>query len=82
MHSYTLPTVNINIFPQYMFLRILRRALYLRKFDVGQNSNLNGTNRIDWYVRENLTTQKCLLVLDAQKFSYALTVYDADCSST
>ena len=60
-------TVNIEIFMQYIFLRILRWALDARKFDVSENYYHNRTNRINWYMRENLTTRICLLMLDARK---------------
>ena len=64
-------TVNIEIFAQYIFSRISRRALDARKFDVGENHHQNRTNRINWYMRENLAARICLLMLDAQKFSCA-----------
>ena len=36
---------------------------------MSENHYHNNTNRINWYVRENLTTRICLLMLDAHKFS-------------
>ena len=39
-------TVNIEIFAQYIFSRISRRAIDARKFDVSENYNHNRTNRI------------------------------------
>ena len=36
-------TVNIEIFAQYIFSRISRRALDARKFDVSENYNHNTT---------------------------------------
>ena len=48
----TCNTVNVKIFVQYIFSRILRRALDAQKFDVSENYNQYRTNRIKWYVRE------------------------------
>ena len=62
-------TVNVDIFAQYIFSRISHRALDARKFDVSEKYYHNRTNRINWYVRENLTPRICLLTLDARKFS-------------
>ena len=42
---------------QYIFSRILCRALDARKYNVSENCNHNRTNKIDWYVHGNLTTQ-------------------------
>ena len=39
-------TVNVEIFAQYIFSRISRRAIGARKFDVSENYNHNRTNRI------------------------------------
>ena len=64
-------TVNVDIFAQYIFSRILRRALDARKFDVSENYYHNRTNRISGYMRENLAARICLLMLDARKFSCA-----------
>ena len=61
----------VNVETQYIFSRISRRALYWRKIDVGENYYHNRTNRINWYVRENLPARKCLLMLDARKFTCA-----------
>ena len=52
-HTHTDNTVNVEIFAQYIFSRISRRAIDARKFDVSENYNHNRTNRIKWYVREN-----------------------------
>ena len=49
-------TVNVEICTQYIFSCISRRALDAPKFDVCENYNHDRTNRIKWYVRENLTT--------------------------
>ena len=51
-------TVNVDIFTQNIFLRISRRALDARKFDVSENYNHDRTSRIKWSVRENLTTPR------------------------
>ena len=59
-------TVNVEIFSQYIFSR---RALDERKFDVSKNYYYDRTNRINWYVRENLATRICLLMRDVRKFS-------------
>ena len=40
----SLHTVNIEIFAEYIFSRISRRAIDARKFDVSENYNHNGTN--------------------------------------
>ena len=64
-------TVNVEFFAQDMFSRNSRRALDMRKFDVSKNYYHNKTNRINWYVRENLAAQICILMLDAPKFSGA-----------
>ena len=61
-------TVNVEIFAQYIFSR---RALDARKFDVSENYYHNRTNRINWYMRENLAALICLLMLDARKCSCA-----------
>ena len=65
------PTVNVDIFTQYIFSCISRRALDARKFDVSKNYYQNRKNRINWYVRENLVARICLLVLNTQKISCA-----------
>ena len=75
-------TVNVEIFAQYIFLRISRRALDARKFDVSENYNHNNkrTIRNKQLMRENLSTRICVLGLDARKFSCAkistFTVYN------
>ena len=43
----------------------------MQRFDVSDFCNDNSTNRINWYVYENLTTRICLLILDVRKFSCA-----------
>ena len=60
--------MNIEMFVQYLFfLRISRRAL----FDVSETYYHNRTNRINWYVHENLAVQVYLLMLDVRKSSWA-----------
>ena len=63
--------MNLEIFAQYIILRILRRVLDARKFGVSENYNYNRTNRTNCYVHENLIMRTCLLEVDAIKFSYA-----------
>ena len=46
-------TVNVEIFAQYIFSRISRRAVDERKFDVSVNYYHSRTDRINWHVREN-----------------------------
>ena len=62
-------TVNVEIFAQYIFSRISRRALDARKNDVSENYNHNRTNRNKQHMRENLTARICVIGLDARKFS-------------
>ena len=50
-------TVCIDIFTQYIFSCILHGALNARIFDVYGNYHHNSTNRINWYVCENLTSR-------------------------
>ena len=64
-------TVNVEIFAQYIFSRISRMALCARKYDVSENLNHYASNRIKCYVRENLSTRKCQMGLDARKYSSA-----------
>ena len=53
----------VHIFAHFM------QGLSARQFDVSEKMKHNGTNRINWlYVRKNLTTQTCLLGIDARKF--------------
>ena len=47
-----LNTVNVEIFAQYIFSRISRRALNARKLDVSENYNCNRTNRNKQHMRE------------------------------
>ena len=63
--------VNVDIFAQYIFSRILRRALDAQKFDVSENYHHKRTNRISWYVREKLATLKYILMRDARQFGCA-----------
>ena len=59
----------------------MARALDARKFDASESYYHNNTNRIYWYVCENLTSRICLLELDARKFScvkismFTITIY-------
>ena len=64
-----LSTVNVEIFTQYIFSRISRRALDAQKFDVSETYYHNRTNRINWHMHKNWAVQICLLMLDAQKCS-------------
>ena len=64
-----LATVNVDIFTLYIFLRILRSALDARKYDVSEKMKHYRSNRINYKMRENLSTRKCHQGLDAQKFS-------------
>ena len=59
------------MFAQYIFSRISRTASYARKYDVSEKINQNSTKRTNSYLRENFDAQKCLLWLDARKFSCA-----------
>ena len=64
-------TVNVEMFAQYIHLRISRRALNAHKLDVSKNCDCKRTNRNKQHMRENLTARICLKGLDAQKFSCA-----------
>ena len=64
-------TVDVEIFAQYIFSRISRRAVDARKVDVSENYNHNRTIRINWYVRENIAARVCFQGLDARKYSSA-----------
>ena len=46
-------------------------VLYARKYDVSENINQNSAKRTNSYLRENLVARKCILRLDARKFSCA-----------
>ena len=76
-------TVNVEIFAQYIFSRISRRASDARKFDVSENHYHKRTNRNKQHMRENLTARICLIGLDARRFSCAkistFTVCTASC---
>ena len=61
-------TVNVEISMQYIFPRILRRALHAEKYNVSKSNNHNRTNGINWCVRKHLITQT---ELDARKLSSA-----------
>ena len=65
---YFLHTVNVEIFSQYIFSRISRSALDARKYDVSEKMKHYRSNRINYKMRENLSTRKWL---DARKFSCA-----------
>ena len=58
---------------QCIFSRISCRASDARTFHVSEKMNHNRTNKINWYVCENLTARKCLLGLDTRKNIYAYT---------
>ena len=62
-------TVNVEIFAQYIFSRISRSALDARKYDVIVKMKHYRSNRINYKMRENLSTRKCPQGLDARKFS-------------
>ena len=64
-------TVKVESFAQYIFSRILRMALYARKYDVSEKINETSTKRTNSYLRENLFAQKCSLRLYARKFNCA-----------
>ena len=63
--------MNIEIFAQYIFSRISRSALDARKYDVSEKMKHYRSNRINYEIRENLSTRKCHQGLDARKFSCA-----------
>ena len=65
-------TVNVKIFAQYIFSRILYRALDALNFAVSENYNHDRTNRTsNWYLRKDLAMQTCHLGLDVRKFNCA-----------
>ena len=64
-------TVKVEICMQYIFLHILRRVLDARKYDVSEKINPYRANRINCYMRENLSIRKCHAGLDVQQFSSA-----------
>ena len=64
-------TVNVEIFAQYIFLRISRMTLHARKYDVSEKINQTSIERTNSYLRENLVARKCSLRLYARKFSCA-----------
>ena len=72
-------TVNVDIFVQYIFSHISRRALDVRKYDVSEKMNHYRSNRNTYWMHETLSTLKCHVGLDARKFSFtkisAFTVY-------
>ena len=75
-------TVNVEIFTQYIFSRISRSALDARKYDVSEKMKHYRSNRINYKMRENLSTRKCHQGLDARIFSCAkistFTVFDIE----
>ena len=64
-------TVNVEIFAHYIFLRISRMVSYAQKYDVSENLNHYRLDRIRYKMRENMTTRKGHIWLDARKFSCA-----------
>ena len=52
-------------------VHISRSALDARKYDVSEEMKHYRSNRIDYEMRENVSTRKCHIGLDAQKFSCA-----------
>ena len=61
-------TVNVEIFAQYIFSRVVS---YARKYDVSENLNHYRLDRIRYKMRENMSTRKGHIWLDARKFSCA-----------
>ena len=66
-----LTSLNVETFAQYIFSRILRQTLDARKCGVSEKINHTSTKRINCYLRENLSTRKCLLGPGVRKFSSA-----------
>ena len=64
-HTAQTYTVNVEIFAQYIFSRILCRVLDARKYDVSEKINHYRTDRVNCAMRENLSSRKCRLGLDA-----------------
>ena len=64
-------TVNVEIFVQYIFSRILRMVSDARKYDVSKNINHFRLKGIRYKMRENISAQKCHLMrenLAARKY--------------
>ena len=57
--SFQSNTVNVEIFAQYIFSRISRSALNARKYDASEIMKHYRSNRINYEMRENLSTRKC-----------------------
>ena len=64
-------TVNVEIYAQYIFSRISRMVPYARKYDVSENLNHYRLDGIRYKIRENMSTRKGHIRLDARKFSCA-----------
>ena len=64
-------TVNVEIFAQCIFSRISHMVSYARKYDVSENSNHYRLDGIRYKIRENMSTRKGHIGLDARKFSCA-----------
>ena len=52
----------------HIFSRIWFRVIDAETFYVSTIDNNKRTNRINWYMQKDLSTQKCLLGLDARYF--------------
>ena len=65
IHLLPLCTVNVEIFAQYIFSRLSR------KYDVSANLNHYRLDGIRYKIRENVSTRKGHIGLDARKFSCA-----------
>ena len=63
------PNVNVQIFRQCIFSCISLRALDARKYNVSEKNNHYRLNRNTYLMREKKFTRKCLMGLDARKFS-------------
>ena len=57
--------VNVDIFEQYIFSRILRMVSDAGKYDVSENLNHYRLSGIRYKMRENMSTRKCHIGLDA-----------------
>ena len=62
-------TVYLEIFAQYILLRIKRSAYFTWKYYVSENMDHKKTNRITCQVRKKSTTRNCLLRREAQTIS-------------
>ena len=71
VYVYVCSTVNVEISAQYMFSPISRMASCARKYDVSEKIYQTRTKRTNSYLCEILVARKCLLRLDARKFSCA-----------